>query len=233
MMYDLLASYYDALVKDEDATKSWVKWIESKIQKGDILELACGSGEITLQLAKDGFHVTAMDLSKQMIKQASLKDVEHKISFHVGNMLELEGYGMYDAILCLCDSFNYLLEDKDVEQFFKEVSEHVKPGGWFFFDTHSLDRLEEFSEEFNETGSFEKCDYQWSITSEQDIIYQDFAFYMPDGTIVQEHHMQRVYDPKWLKEKLEPYFIIESIKTDFEFDGICEGEKYFYSCRRK
>ena len=76
-------------------------------------------------------------------------------------------------------------------------------------------------------------DYQWSITSEEDVIYQDFAFYKEDGTVIQEHHMQRVYDPAWLIETLKPYFTIEKITTDFDQEGIQEGEKYFFVCRRK
>ena len=93
--------------------------------------------------------------------------------------------------------------------------------------------MDEFSEEFNETGHIEDVDYQWSITSEEEIIYQDFAFYKENGEVIQEHHMQRVYDPEWLKEALHPYFYIESIKTDFDLEGIQPGEKYFFVCRRK
>ena len=102
----------------------------------------------------------------------------------------------------------------------------------FFFDTHSLDRLVEFEEEFNETGCFEDCQYQWSILSEDDYIYQDFAFYLDDGKIVQEHHIQRVYTPEWLETELKKYFEILKVTTDFDLEGIQEGEKYFYVCRR-
>ena len=116
---------------------------------------------------------------------------------------------------------------------FKEVSDHLKDQGYFFFDTHSLDRLEEFEDEFNETGSFEDCDYQWSIMSEDDLIYQDFAFYFQEGHIVQEHHIQRVYDPVWLEKELSKHFNILSVKTDFDLEGIQEGEKYFYICQKK
>ena len=122
---------------------------------------------------------------------------------------------------------------EDVTNFFKEVSLHLEKKGYFFFDTHSMDRLLEFEEEYNETGSFENCDYQWSIMSEDDLIYQDFAFYFEQGKIVQEHHIQRVYDPEWLKEELGKYFDILSISTDFDMEGIQEGEKYFYICQKK
>lgn len=233
MIYETLASYYDALVKDEEATQAWVDWIQSYQKPCTMLELACGSGEITHHLSQEGFMMTALDLSEEMVKQAQSKDKEKKIHFLAQDMRNLSSLGTFDSIVCLCDSFNYILDKDEVQSFFKEVHDHLCPQGTFFFDTHSLDRLEEFQEEFNETGHIEEIDYQWSITSEDDLIYQDFAFYQEDGQILQEHHMQRVYEPSFLKETLEPYFTIESIKTDFVQEGIRSGEKYFYVCRRK
>lgn len=230
--YDTLAHYYDQLVKDEEATKSWVDWIESFQPRETFLELACGSGEITLQLAENHI-VSAMDISEEMVEAAKAKDTENKIEFSVGDMRDLSNYQTYDAIGCFCDSFNYLLEDDDVEIFFKQVAGHLNPGGWFFFDTHSMDRLDEFADEYEEAGEFEDgTGLQWIISAEDDIIYQDFAFYFPDKT-VQEHHMQRVYTPEYLEQELAKYFDIISIKTDFDQEGIQPGEKYFYAARLK
>lgn len=73
MIYDTLAQYYDALVIDEEASRMWVDWIESKCSPCDVLELACGSGEITEMLVQDGFDVSALDLSDEMIEQAKQK----------------------------------------------------------------------------------------------------------------------------------------------------------------
>lgn len=232
MMYNQLASYYDDLVKDEEATQAWVQWIESSCKPCSFLELACGSGEITHQLSQDGFTMDALDLSQDMIDQAQKKD--DSIHFYCQNMLDLSNLGQYDAMACLCDSFNYLLDQKEVETLFQEVHHHLNEGGYFFFDTHALDRLTEFEEEWNETGTFEDgVSYQWSIESEDDWIYQDFAFYMLDGSILQEHHLQRVYQPKELEEIFSPYFDVVDIKTDFDLPGIQPGEKYFYVLRKK
>ena len=96
-----------------------------------------------------------------------------------------------------------------------------------------MDRLEEFDSEYNETGAFEDgCQYQWSIMAEDDYVYQDFAFYMKDR-VIQEHHIQRVYDPQWLAKTLSKYFDILKVTTDFDIEGIAPGEKYFYVCRKK
>lgn len=232
--YSILAKYYDWLVADDDARDEWVDWIEEALPKGRILELACGSGEITRKLADDGYDMDALDLSEGMIKQAKAKDPEGTVHYAVGDMRNLEGYGQYDGIACLCDSFNYLLEDTEVEAFFDEVARHLNENGLFFFDSHSMDRLEEFEDDYEEAGQFEDgTDVQWVISSEDDRIYQDFAFYLPDGQLIQEHHIQRVYDPDWLHEKLNKNFRVLSINTDFDEKGIQEGEKYFFICQKK
>ena len=233
MIYKTLANYYDALVKDEQASKAWVDWIEKFQQPSDCLELACGSGEITEMLAKKGYQMTALDLSEEMVKRAKEKNTEHSIEFLCQDMTKIENLGMYSSIICLCDSFNYLLEKATVESFFHSVHDHLKENGLFFFDTHSLDRLQEFSSEYNETGELEDgCQYQWSIMSEDDYVYQDFAFYM-GNKVIQEHHIQRVYDPKWIEKVLSEDFDILDVCTDFDEPEICPGEKYFFVCRKK
>lgn len=232
MIYNTLATYYDDLVKDDEATKAWIDWIGRFQKPCSMLELACGSGEITQQLHHLGYKMTALDLSQQMIDKARNKD--EAIEFHCQDMKDLLNFKSYDSIACLCDSFNYILSKEEVASFFEEVSKHLKEGGLFFFDTHSLDRLDEFKEEWNETGTFEDgLHYQWSITSEDDWVYQDFAFYLANGQVVQEHHLQRVYDPKWLEQAFSPYFSIVDVCTDFELPGIQLGEKYFYVLKKE
>lgn len=233
MMYETLARFYDALVKDDEATKEWVTLIEQSITGKDVLELACGSGEITIQLAKDGYHVLGSDLSSDMIEEAKKKEHSDLVDWKVMDMSDFQLDQSFDAILCLCDSFNYLLHKSQVLRMFKLVKEHLKPGGTFIMDMHSLDRLEEFAEEYNEAGRIENHEYQWTIQTIDESIYQNFAFYDEEGRVTLEQHIQRVYDPLWVKEVLECEGFDVEIKTDFVLDGIVEGEKIFYICKRK
>lgn len=56
---------------------------------------------------------------------------------------------------------------------------------------------------------------------------------MKAGRVTLEQHVQRVYEPLWVKQQLENMGFVVSIKTDFTQDGIQEGEKLFYICQLK
>lgn len=232
MMYEMLAHVYDALVKDDAATQAWVKLIQTHVHGKELLELACGSGEITIALARAGYHVHASDLSADMIDEAKRKEGSELVTWSVMDMCDLHMEEHFDGILCLCDSFNYLLQEEQVLSLFQKAYDHLFDGGVFLVDMHSLDRLDEFQEEYNEAGHVKGIEYQWTITSEEDRIHQNFAFYDAQGRVTLEQHEQRVYDPQWILEKLQEVGFQVAVYTDFTLEGIQEGEKQFYICTK-
>ena len=230
-MYQELAKFYDALVADEKATQDWVNFIESHASFRTVLEFACGSGEITLALAKKGYKVKASDLSSDMVEQARNKKDAHLVEFTVHNMIEPLNEKA-DLVLCLCDSMNYVIEEKDFVQVIQNAYNNLNEKGTFIFDVHSLDRLEEFENEFYEEGVIDHCGYEWSIETQHDHIYQNFVFFDESAHPTFEQHIQRVYDPYQIKEWCEKIGFSVEMYTDFKHEGISEGEKYFYVCRR-
>ncbi len=232
MMYSILAKYYDDLVKDDVATKAWVTFIETHAKPNTVLELACGSGEITLALANAGYRVDASDISEAMLEEARSKDVNKLVNFFQMDMSELSVDKTYDTILCLCDSVNYLVNTSSFEKMIQRVHAHLSSDGCFVFDVHSLDRNEEFQEEFYEEGEIEAQQYSWSIVSEDMYLYHNFCFYDALANVSQEQHIQRIYTPQEIAKALDVYFTFD-VYTDFTQEGICEGEKYFYVCRKK
>lgn len=233
MMYRTLAAYYDALVKDEAATAQWVAYVKRYIPQSDrkrLLEAACGSGEITLALARCGYRMQAGDISMDMLHQAQAKANARLVEWHCFDMRNLSGFDCFDGILCFCDSLNYLLKQADVRKFFCEAYAHLLSGGVLLFDMHSLDRLDEFAQEYCEVGNIDDTAYEWTINCEDDYLYQTFAFYDKEAHVSLEQHIQRVYDPKWVMDTLMEIGFRVEVCTDFEQSGIAAGEKYFYAC---
>lgn len=232
MMYQTLAPYYDALVQDEEATMAWVEFVNKHTTGKQVLELACGSGDVALALAKQGYHVSASDMSEAMLAIAKQKDNEKQVNWSIMDMRQMSGTDTYDAILCFCDSLNYILDKKDIKDILAQAYERVKPQGVFLFDLHSEDRLMEFEEEYCEDGMIDDHPYEWTIFAEDRFLYQNFAFYDADAKVSLEQHIQKIYDPKEIIQLSEAVGFQVQVYTDFELDGIQSGEKYFFVCKK-
>ena len=232
--YETLGHYYDALVGDDHACDQWVDWIESFHPGKTFLELACGSGEITARLAKN-HQVSALDLSASMLEAAKTKEEANQIEFFLQDMRNLANFDQFDTIGCFCDSFNYLIEEAEVQDFFKQIHDHLNENGLFLFDSHGNERLQEFADEYEEAGTFDDGpQVQWVISAEGDLIYQDFAFFL-NGTsgVIQEHHLQRVYPLEKLLAWLDQAgFEVISCVGDFGLEPLETCEKYFIAARK-
>lgn len=221
MIYDNLAKYYDALVADDDACKMWEEFVNRHIKPCKILELACGSGEITHALYQDGYDILATDISASMIKELNKKYPDIKTKILDMNSFKLND--KYDSVICFCDSINYL---EDYHEMFDSVYDCLNDHGIFMFDMHTQDRLEEFKEEYIEEGYLDDVAYQWTITTYFNQIHQHFAFYTKDG-ILQEQHVQYVFDHQEVINYLEKLGFKVKVYTDFVTEGVTKGEKIF------
>lgn len=232
-IYKTLADSYDQLVKDEDATRQWADFTCRYLKHGKLLELACGSGEITLALAERGFEITAGDLSEEMLKAAKQKASAALIQFLPLDMRCFDLAEQFDGVICYCDSVNYLQDETELAAFFACVKKHLKPGGWFLFDMHSTDRLKEFEEEYIEEGELDnQVQYQWTIQSDEDWIHHHFTFWQKDGSVKQEMHRQRVFDAARIEQMLKEEGFDLEFWTDFERKGITAGEKIFVAAKK-
>lgn len=221
MNYQHLAPYYDALVSDPEAHQAWASWVNEASQ-GPILDLACGTGDISLAIGRP---VLGLDLSEQMVQIARRKGLEAICQ----DMQDLSGLPRFQTITCLCDSMNYLPD----LAIFKQVAEHLEEGGRFLFDVHHMDRLKEFNQVWQETGHFEdETQYQWTIEAIDQSLYQHFSFYFSDGHMEQEDHVQRVFTPDEIEQAYLPYFVCVDRFTDFGENNEL-AEKDFYVLERR
>ncbi|MBR2328440.1 MAG: class I SAM-dependent methyltransferase, partial [Clostridia bacterium] len=144
-MYGKFAGLYDPLMKDVDYDR-WAEYIASFLPEGSlrIADCACGTGEMTLRLAKLGHILTGVDISEDMLRVASEKarKAALKIPFICQDMAKLTLHRPQDAIVCACDGVNYLDSIEDAAEFFAAAYNALKPKGMLLFDISSKYKLE-------------------------------------------------------------------------------------------
>ena len=135
--YSAFAKYYDEMM-DNIPYEEWKDYLiqlfyrEGVKPGASVTELGCGTGTMTALLDLDGFRMTGIDLSEEMLCVAREKFPE--IEFKQMDMRQLELPEPQDVIISVCDSMNYLENVDDLILVMKGVREALKPGGVFIFD---------------------------------------------------------------------------------------------------
>lgn len=141
--YGIFAKYYDTLMSDVDYSTR-ARYICEIFKKhnllGDsILDLACGTGNISFELAKSGFDVIGVDLSDQMLSIAAQKagaSCQNPI-FICQDMRSLDLYGTVTGAVCALDGINHLTTPASVKKAFASVSLFLEKDGLFVFDLNT------------------------------------------------------------------------------------------------
>ncbi len=233
MIYDRLAVVYDDLFKDDKATKRWVKFVKDRLKsESKILELACGSGEMAIALANEGYSILASDSSTMMLKQLENKQ-KNRIETMNLDMCNFNLEKRFDGVCCFCDSVNYCASMDDFRSMCQCAYHHLNNGGYFLFDMHTPYRLEEFKEMYIEEGKCTNCQYQWTLIAQDSSIHHHFSFWFDDGSFHQEMHEQKIFSYLEVKDCMNEIGFDVEVFTDFDKLGIHDGEKYFIVGRKK
>ncbi len=140
--FSQIAPYYDTLMNHIDYP-GWVEYIIKifralKKTPEVIIDVACGTGNAALLLAKSGFRVIGVDQSAGMLEIFKKKAAGLDITFVCADMRGFTVPQPADAAISLFDSINYLLTEDELEQCFRTVHQNLKPGGLFVFDMNTI-----------------------------------------------------------------------------------------------
>ena len=150
--YEFLAGCYDELTGDV-GYRGWADYIEKHFTRlgrpvRTVLDLACGTGSLTRELALRGYEMIGVDLSEDMLARASDKcrDLpgEPPLFLHQG-METLDLYDTVDACVCCLDSINYVTRPSVLLRAFQRVHLFLNPGGLFLFDVNTPDKLRDMA----------------------------------------------------------------------------------------
>ncbi|XMB72674.1 class I SAM-dependent methyltransferase [Mycoplasmatota bacterium WC30] len=153
MDYDLLATFYDSFI-DPDVYDEYIRLINQYTTVGSVLDIGCGTGTLSIEMAKAGYQVVATDLSEEMLQVVSFRAKEEELELEIGmyDLLDPIDF-LFDNIVASMDVINHLTDLEDVEFGFTNIYNSLKSNGFFIFDVLSaeyIDALDGYHEEDEE-----------------------------------------------------------------------------------
>ncbi|MDU1905318.1 MAG: class I SAM-dependent methyltransferase [Dysgonomonas sp.] len=138
LIYD--GNIYDGMNTEMADLPFYSHWLKKR-KNGNILELCCGTGRLTIPLAQEGFNITGVDNSPSMLKQAQEKanELNIPIQFVESDMRCLDLPEVYDIIFIPFNSIHHLYNNQDLFNVLTGVKKHLKEDGYFLFDCFNPD----------------------------------------------------------------------------------------------
>jgi ubiquinone/menaquinone biosynthesis C-methylase UbiE len=238
--YKDFAAIYDELINKDIDYSTWANKILEicstlNVEKRDYLDLACGTGNMTKELAGHFRSTWAVDMSSQMLTEAEtkLRASNIKAKFVCQDICSLKLNSKFDLVTCCLDSTNYILDEEDLKSYLEGVYNHLKDNGLFIFDINSYNKLTNILG--NNTFTFDNEDvvYIWENFLEDDIVQMDLTFFVQEGSSYRrfdEEHCERAYKEDFLDKVLSKigFKIIEKLNNyeSLPVDNSCERIAY-------
>ena len=213
--YESLASAYDGLTTDVDyrAVLSFFQTVLRNNGKKPerVLDLACGTGSMSVLLAEAGYRVLAADISEEMLTVAAQKAATLEVPppfFICQPMQRLRLPYRVDAVCCFLDSLNYVTEPEDCRRAFHRVYEALEEGGVFFFDNNTPFKLRSLDGQvFLDENEDSYCVWRVEFDETERICYYGIDLFRRKKELWErtfEQHCEYAYEPveliQWLKE---------------------------------
>ena len=209
--YSAFAAGYDRMMGDVDYD-GWANYIDGFLKEAGArtaLECACGTGSLTVRLARRGYAMTGSDLSEDMLMIARQKALDaglRFLPFVCQDMRKIALHKPVDAVISACDGVNYLLDG--AENFFRVAHDALKPGGLLLFDVSSAYKLSAILANNTFAATGEDWAYIWENTYHPRLDRVDMALtgFLKQGTgyaRFEERHSQRAYSEEELRTSLQ------------------------------
>ncbi|MBE5880947.1 MAG: class I SAM-dependent methyltransferase [Lachnospiraceae bacterium] len=239
--YESFARVYDELM-DNVPYDEWARFYIEKlksygIEEGLVCDLGCGTGNMTMRLAKAGFDMIGVDNSEEMLliargKKAGEADMDSDdrgILYLLQDMREFELYGTVRACISVCDCVNYVLDEEELMEVFRLVNNYLDPKGVFVFDFNTTYKYKEIIGDAVIAENREDCSFIWEnfYEEEEQINEYDLTIFArrEDGLFEKftETHLQRGYTLSQMMVMLEKAGLVFAEAIDMDTKGApCE-----------
>ena len=243
MMYDLLAPVYDEINKEVNYSR-WADFIEKIIENNSgfeeqnlILDLGCGTGKMTLELARRGYDMTGVDNSSEMLDRASAEAADEglNILWLLQDMREFELYGTVGVTVSCLDCMNHLTSSKDFKKCLSLVHNYLVPDGLFIFDLNGRGKFREVYADNSYVFETESsmCIWQNSYNDKSGIcnFYITLFSESENGSYEREDEVQKekMYTVRSIKNMLsETGFEFVGAYADFDFSPATDDSHRIY-----
>jgi SAM-dependent methyltransferase len=199
--YSMLAGLYDHIM-DHVNYRTWAEYVSSLLDRfhpggGRVLELACGTGSLAVILSSFGYELTCMDQSPDMLRIAGGKFRTAGLVPRIaaGTMTALPFASLFDAVICIYDSINYLMEPSDFARALSEAASVTKEGGLFIFDVCTVKNSEVFFRDATMREEYDGLEYERICRYHPVARIQENRFVIRrNGKVLgTESHRQRIY----------------------------------------
>lgn len=203
--YDALAGVYALFADDFDHPK-WAEYYRALLRRAgvepeSVADVGCGTGLMTVELARACARVVGVDASEAMLREAerTLRREGVRATLVRQDMCHLALPRPVDAVVCACDGVNYLLSERRVRAFFRAARSALRPGGALAFDISSRHKLEQVLGDGFFGEEREDAAYLWqnALDRERHVLRMDVTFFVreADGRYrrFEETHVQRAH----------------------------------------
>jgi SAM-dependent methyltransferase len=200
--HGIALDFWRAAISDEQ-TRAEANFIKNQLRLppgAKVLDVPCGNGRLSIELAAFGFELTGVDIAEEFIEEAKRNSRERglNIDWRRGDMRDLPWSNEFDGAFCFGNSFGYLDDDQNAD-FLEVVSRTLKPGARFILDAPAI--AECLLPNFQEKRTIEIGGITATIDNrydhEQSRIFPSFTF-VRNGVEDKRSSSQRIYTYKEL-----------------------------------
>lgn len=242
--YHALAQSYDRLTNDVDYAATVDFYLEIQRREGlspkTAVDLACGTGSVSVLLAQKGLRVTAVDMSADMLAEAAQKaaGMENPPFFVNQRLEQLQLPRGVDLAVCALDSLDYITDPEDCAEAIRRVYRVLNPGGIFIFDVNTPEKLRAMDGQvFLDEDDDVFCVWRGEFDEETNICSYGMDLFQRSGGVWHrtfEEHREYAYSQAQLTGYLKQAgFTRIEVYADRKFEAPAPGEQRIYFKARK